>query len=607
MHRFALVAPRSWWVGSCLQAVVCVCGIVLGASLVGLFCPQPKMVAGANGQSVGESVLLDFTASWCQPCQRMNPIIASLERQGYPIRRVDVDRERAVAERYGIKTIPTFVLVVNGQEVMRQTGETSEGQLRRMLLQIPDWQRELSRREQSRLREAKTASASRETESVATPFVELNEPALQPAPEEDRPRFTFPLLENSVASPTEAKDGRTWGEPLARGREPVVRGQSRDHEAVASPRPADPLRVSTRLRVKDQGSVNFGSGTVIESRVGRSIILTCGHLFRDLSPRAVVEVDVFEHGQKPETYLGKVVDFDLAADVGLVAIPTLRSLPAARLGTLERAAAIGDNVVSIGCGGGETPTRETVQITAINKYDGPDNVECTGMPIPGRSGGGLFRGNELIGICIAADPKEQRGLYCGLRPVHELLQRAGLAHLLPGQPGETASAAIAGAKAEGTPLPAKAVDPAANGTASPSLAAIPAHVPSLDTAPAVTEVRASEGLSPAQGRERGLTGLPAWPADAEVICIVRPKNSSAPSRVVIIHQATPKLLSYLQDASGPATNVATGGDRPGDTLIPTSGSAVAEPNRGAFSDVAIAEPAATAEKTPRRPPSPRAR
>src|SRR5690606_13069877 len=67
-----------------------------------------------------------------------------LAQQGYPVRKVDVDQQRAIAERFRVTSLPTFILVVQGKEVMRQTGATSEAQLRRMLLQIPAWQQELA-------------------------------------------------------------------------------------------------------------------------------------------------------------------------------------------------------------------------------------------------------------------------------------------------------------------------------------------------------------------------------------------------------------------------------------------------------------------------------
>ncbi len=82
-------------------------------------------------------VVLDFGASWCHYCQQMDPVVDRLHRQGYSIRQVDVDRERKLAEQFGVQNLPTFILVVDGREVSRRVGAVSEQQLREMLGQIP--------------------------------------------------------------------------------------------------------------------------------------------------------------------------------------------------------------------------------------------------------------------------------------------------------------------------------------------------------------------------------------------------------------------------------------------------------------------------------------
>ncbi|HID22847.1 MAG TPA: thioredoxin, partial [Planctomycetaceae bacterium] len=82
------------------------------------------------GGGISENVLLDFTASWCGPCQQMAPIVARLQRQGLPVRTVDVDEHPELARRFGIQNIPAFVLVINGRETTRRIGLTSETTLR---------------------------------------------------------------------------------------------------------------------------------------------------------------------------------------------------------------------------------------------------------------------------------------------------------------------------------------------------------------------------------------------------------------------------------------------------------------------------------------------
>ena len=84
-----------------------------------------------------DNILLDFTASWCGPCQQMSSIVSRLERQGLPIRKVDVDKEPQLAAMYGVKSIPCFVLVADGKELDRVNGLTTEQQLRSMMNRLP--------------------------------------------------------------------------------------------------------------------------------------------------------------------------------------------------------------------------------------------------------------------------------------------------------------------------------------------------------------------------------------------------------------------------------------------------------------------------------------
>jgi thiol-disulfide isomerase/thioredoxin len=80
----------------------------------------------------GPREVLFFNASWCGPCRQMKPIVAQLRRQGYHVRDVDVDKNRTLAQKYGIRAIPTFVFVEQGSEVNRFSGGTSPENLRKL-------------------------------------------------------------------------------------------------------------------------------------------------------------------------------------------------------------------------------------------------------------------------------------------------------------------------------------------------------------------------------------------------------------------------------------------------------------------------------------------
>jgi hypothetical protein len=296
---------------------------------------------------------------------------------------------------------------------------------------------------------------------------------------------------------------------------------------------ADPLAASVRVRVKDGESVNFGSGTIIDSRPGRTIVLTCGHIFRDLGQSSRIEVDVFL-GHRHETFIGKVICYDVEADVGLCAIPTNATLPVSQVAPSASCVAKNDRVFSIGCGGGERPTKQRLLVTALNRYLGPDTVECTGIPAQGRSGGGLFnRAGEVIGVCIYADPRDRRGLYAGLKSIHGLLDRAQLARLYrrEASPREPATEL-----AEGNTRPFSRTEWPEGGDVRPTSLA------SVSEPGRPLKAMADTGLE----RPDAVRSSSDRVSEAEVVCIIRPlDNPRAKSRVVIINRASPKFVSFL--------------------------------------------------------------
>ena len=69
-------------------------------------------------------VLLDFFATWCGPCRMVSPIIDEIaeEREDVAVCKVNVDNEPSLAEAFGVFSIPTLVVLKNGEEVARATG-----------------------------------------------------------------------------------------------------------------------------------------------------------------------------------------------------------------------------------------------------------------------------------------------------------------------------------------------------------------------------------------------------------------------------------------------------------------------------------------------------
>ena len=126
--------------------------------------------------------------------------------------------------------------------------------------------------------------------------------------------------------------------------------------------------------------------------------------------------------------LGHLIDYDLKSEVGLVRIESNYPLVAAHVAPPGYAVREGDSVISIGCDSGADATAKETRVTAINKYAGAKNVEVGFQPVQGRSGGGLFTTDGLVvGVCYAADPEANEGLFAALPALCDELDKSGLA------------------------------------------------------------------------------------------------------------------------------------------------------------------------------------
>jgi thiol-disulfide isomerase/thioredoxin len=357
------------------------------------------LLGAPKTEAQAEPILLDFHASWCGPCRQMRPAITQLINKGYPIQSYDIDQSPAIAQRYRVSSVPTFIIVDRqGRALARTQGLQPAVNLATLYQQA----------------KAQLAQA-------------------EPAPRDDAPK------------PDEDAEAVTKERP-APTREP----QDRDASPPPLPRPWETV---VRIKVLSGHTIGFGSGTVIHSTDDEALILTCAHIFHiegaGVQPRPAefpypIVIELFDgrpvqHGRGPatvhftgEALAGKAVDYDFAHDVGLIRVKTNRKLPAARVVPANWRPQRQMEMITVGCSEGRDATAWSTYVlnpSATMQVHGQlyEAIECAHAPRQGRSGGGLFTLEGYVaGVCDFAEPAGNHGLYAAPRSIHRLLDRNNL-------------------------------------------------------------------------------------------------------------------------------------------------------------------------------------
>ncbi len=473
------------------------------------------LVADPLAEPLPEVVLLDFTASYCGPCQEMVPAIQSMEKAHYPIRRVDITKNPEIFRQFQVELIPTFILLVNDQEKKRIVGRCSEDELRRIMIAE---------------RDALQAQTKSDQESALPPS---NTRVLD---QDQRPsglRGLFAMIRDGFGG---RRQSTGFLHPTFRAQSPQPLSTDTAGENA--------MAATVRIRVTKPGNKeDIGTGSVIHSTTKSSMILTCAHLLRGPAQGLRVEVEFFRDGRTFK-YPADIVAHDDELELAILQIRNHTQLPTVELAPISVGVMPGSAAFSIGCDHGQLPTHIPIKVVDINRYNGPSNIVCTVDPAVGRSGGGLFNsGGQLIGVCSCADRDHHEGLYMGRQAIHQLFAAAQLSHLLE-------SGRDSGNRADFSPESDLAEDELIaalfNDDSTVAVAADDGRFTesSADSAMPLVEPAAEQNQTGDRTATRDHADSRKYPL-REITVIVDSLDGSRPKEVVVIKRPSPWLLELL--------------------------------------------------------------
>ncbi|MDR2437852.1 MAG: trypsin-like peptidase domain-containing protein [Planctomycetaceae bacterium] len=357
-----------------------------------------------------DATLLFVTAPGCESCRQVAPLVKEITEMGYSVETVDVSQyPDLVRNQLKVSQFPTFLMLSHDQVIDRVVGGGNPISLKPRILYMFERAAEPHRKN---------------TEIIQASFVTPS-----PASLNTTNKITIDNTEtlrtngNPVNNPVNNSINNSINHP--------VNNLPKNSETISSW-----ITSSVKLRVDADNTHSWGTGTIIDTRKGEALILTCGHIFRDSQGKGKIEVHLFGQNSSVRVF-GRCLCYDLEIDLALVVIVPPCPVQAVPIAPLQYRILPKQRVLSVGCDGGANPTVREHYVMSTDRIGTPrENVlpfhyiQVFGAPVSGRSGGGLFtEEGYLIGVCNTADPVQNDGHFVPPPIIRHVLQSMQLSEI----------------------------------------------------------------------------------------------------------------------------------------------------------------------------------
>ncbi len=492
-----------------------------------------------------DATLLFVTTPDNASCRQVAPLVREIAEMGYSVQVIDAVKDPELVHRLQVREFPTFLMLSHDRIVDRvaDVGSGEPAIVKPRLLKMFDKVRpspndaELASLRNLTPPQAVFATPAPKTASSAEVRTVI---ATDSFPATPLPSHSMGHSSSATAQPIVPASFAT----------PIVDTVAPYSEPTPSPVVSPWISSSVKLRVNAENAHSWGTGTIIDTREGSALILTCGHIFRDSRGQGKIEVQLF--GQGSTTHVnGQCRYYDLEIDLALVVIEPPFPVRAIPLAPENYQLVRGLQVLSVGCDNGSDPTVRTHQILSTDRIGTPlansvpfHYVQVSGAPVGGRSGGGLFaQEGYLIGVCNTADPVQNDGHFVPPSMIRRVLKQLDLAEVAdrPSLVDTTRAPLAARTATESAPTTEFASPVATRFHASALEPLEPVRVPvSLDV-PHATTSSPFPPLDPVQ--QATLEQLRNRSQDGdEIIVIVRSKKNPEKPFDFIVLNATPEQV-----------------------------------------------------------------